>query len=146
MPGIDIHRHSNYETALFWNKQRNTGYTSCIAMYSVDCLVDSQLWYLLECGGLVGQCKCCYMLLGSLDDLLGDGIFKTSPESERHSSSPMSVREWNLRRFTCLCPELSPLDITNGVFMTVFCLKHSTLQVVPPTFHKLSGYWKERVL
>ena len=30
--------------------------------------------------------------------------------------------------------------------MTVFYLQHSTLNVMPPTFHKLSGYWKERVL
>ena len=78
MPGIYIHRHSNYEIALFWKTQPNTGcYTSCIAWYSLDCMVHSQLWYLLECGGLLGQWKCCYKLLDSLDDLLGkDHIFK----------------------------------------------------------------------
>ncbi len=27
-----------------------------------------------------------------------------------------------------------------------FVLKHSTLNVTPPTFHKLRDYWKERVL
>ena len=106
-----------------------------------------RLWYLLECGCLVGQCTFYYMLLDSLDDLLGkDCIIMTSLQSERHSLSPMCVRDWDLRRFTCLCPEPSPLDIKNGVVMTVFCLKHYTLNVMLPTFHKLSGYWKERVL
>jgi hypothetical protein len=145
MPAMEANLHGDYLVVL-WNKPcYNWCFTDHIVRYTFDKETYRQVRECMQRYETRRYCTFGHVCFNNVSVTTTSGEAPTYVAKEdRHTPISQWVR--NDSGITCSCPHVASLQYNQGELITICCLKHSTWQIIQPTFRRFSERTKYKIL